>query len=196
MKKHIFIILSVFIITCEINSQVNYKGLVIDNAGDRISFAKLISLNSMEYWETDIDGKYDFFSRKELVITVNYSGFKRFDRKISTDDTITIFPMDYQGVQLLPFPWHYQHFNSSFGDFETRKEYLQKKINWIELESFESRYKGEKYHSYQWTNDEKIIYNNKLETILLQDQSFDKKQKIVLHHIDKDLIKEFGRKLI
>lgn len=61
MKKHIFIILSVFIITCEINSQVNYKGLVIDNAGDRISFAKLISLNSMEYWETDIDGKYDFF---------------------------------------------------------------------------------------------------------------------------------------
>lgn len=34
-----------------------------------------------------------------------------------------------------------------------------------------------------------------MEVILLQAQNPDKRQKIVVHHIDKDLLKEFGSKI-
>lgn len=103
----------------------------------------------MEYRQADIDDKYDFIAHEGLVITVKCTGFNRFDGLLSLIDTIIGSPFEDHGVHIIPSPWHYQHFNSPFGDFESRKEYLQEKIKWIELESFESLYQGKKYHSYQ-----------------------------------------------
>jgi len=123
MNKIFLIFLLIFFYNA-IYAQKKYEGIVIDESGSTIDYAKLVSIKEKKCWITNIDGKYRFFAGDSLEIFANFIGYPMTKYRLFGRDTIILKPHDFSKMKI-----HYLGFSCnrffSFHDVLNQKEFKE-----------------------------------------------------------------------
>lgn len=192
MRKQLLAVFILVWCNCLVHAQVQYGGRVVDESGDGIVAAQLISLKTMESWWTDLNGYYELIADEDIEITVQYVGYKRYDNVIKPQDVIVLKMFEDCGVCQRPWVGHFLHFISPFhSSGESRTDFLRKKLDWHELKSFGSRYTGKEFHSYQRSGKEVVSYNEGKRKIRIFKENIPIGHKLLLYSFQTNSVTEY-----
>jgi len=190
MNKILLIFL--FALLCNsIYSQKKYEGIVVDESGEPLIGAKLVSLKEKRCWITDQDGIYNFVASDSLEIYTNYVGCPQKKYRLSGHDTIILESNNFDKMQIHYFHPCDKYFSlQKVLDQKEFKEYIDCKITNHLIHIYSQPEMNLNYYTTHMTIDTLINYNKEINVIELNDKEIN--ENLIIYSFNQDRFLNLG----